>query len=440
MNNETHPSELATEVESFGRGDKGRGRKGGNKKKRQRKTGQRALVPAPAPLPANKEESPGNQALPTAGPARMKRRHWGLFASFFLLVLAPLAGIIFYLWTAATDQYISTVGFTVRQEESGGATELLGGLAQFTGGTTASDSDILYEFIQSQEMVGVVDAQIDLRAHYSAPWPQDWAFALWPGASREDLVWYWQRIVGISYDSTTGLIEVQAVAFDPATAQQITSEIVRESQDRINALNNQSREDAMRYAREDLETAITRLKAAREALTQFRTRTQIVDPEADIQSRMGVMSNLQQELATALIEYDLLRGTTRDTDPRIANAKRRIEVIRARIASERLAFASDGTEVGAVSEDYPTLISEFESLTVDREFAEETYRAALTAREVARADAARQSRYLATYIKPTLPETSEYPKRYILVALSALFLLLTWSIMALIYYSIRDRS
>lgn len=370
----------------------------------------------------------------------MKRRHWGLFASFFLLVLAPLAGIIFYLWTFATDQYISTVGFTVRQEESGGATELLGGLAQFTGGTTASDSDILYEFVQSQEMVGVVDAQIDLRAHYTGPWPQNWAFALWPDASREDLFWYWQRIVGISYDSTTGLTEVQVVAFDPATAQQITSEIVRESQDRINALNNQAREDAMRYAREDLETAITRLKSAREALTQFRTRTQIVDPEADIQSRMGVMSNLQQELATALIEYDLLRGTTRETDPRLVKAKQRIEVIRARIASERLAFASDGTEVGAVSEDYPTLISEFESLTVDREFAEETYRAALTAREVARADAARQSRYLATYIKPTLPETSEYPKRYILVALFALFLLLTWSILALIYYSIRDRS
>lgn len=370
----------------------------------------------------------------------MKRRHWGLFFSFVFLVLVPLGGVIFYLWTYAQDQYISTTGFTVRSQESGGATELLGGLAQFTGGSTASDSDILYEFIQSQEMVEAVDARVDLRARYSATWPEDWAFSIWPDASLEDLVWYWQRIVGISYDSGTGLIEVQAVAFDALTAQRITSEIVRESQDRINALNNQARSDAMAYANVDVEEAITRLKKAREALTKFRTRTKIVDPAADIQARMGVMTNLQQQLAEALIEYDLLAITSSPNDPRLTKAQQRIDVIRERIVIERQTFASNNTETGAVGEDYPTLIAEFESLTVDLDYAEQTYRAALTAREVARDDVARQSRYLATYIKPTLAQTSEYPERYVLSGLVALFLLLGWSILALVYYSVRDRS
>ena len=380
------------------------------------------------------------QVRPTAGPARMKRRHWGLLASFVLMVLTPLAAIVFYLWTFANDQYQSTTGFTVRSQESGGATELLGGLAQFAGGSTASDSDILYEFIQSQEMVEAVDHAVDLSAHYTRPWPDDWAFALWPDATVEDLVWYWQRIVGISYDSGTGLIEVTALAFDPGTAQAITREILRESQDRINALNDQAREDAMRYARADLEEAVTQLKAAREALTRFRTRTRIVDPEADIQGRMGVMNNLQQQLAEALVEYDLLRVTTSSSDPRLTKSQQRIDVIRDRIAIERQTFASDNTDTGAVGEDYPSLIAEFESLTVDREYSEEAYRAALTALEVARDDAIRQSRYLATYIAPTLAHEAEYPQRVILSALAGLFLFLTWSILSLIYYSIRDRS
>lgn len=402
-----------------GAGNKGAGNKGGGK-------GQ----PAPAVV----------QVRPTAGPARMKPRHWGLLASFLLMVLLPLVAVIFYLLNNATDQYASTAGFTVRSQESGGATELLGGLTQFTGGTTASDSDILYEFIQSQEMVEVVDARLDLRAHYTQPWPRDWAFALWPDASVEDLVWYWHRIVGISYDSGTGLTQVEVRAFDAATAQAINREIVRESQDRINALNAQAREDAMRYARDDLEAALARLKEAREALTRFRTRTRIVDPEADIQSRLGVMSNLQQQLAEALIEMDLLSGTASDNDPRLAKAQQRIDVIRDRIRIERQTFTSDSTDTGAVGEDYPTLIAEYESLSVDREYAEQTYRAALTALEVARDDAARQSRYLATYIKPTLASEPEYPERAILSALAGLFLLLTWSILALVYYSIRDRS
>ncbi|TDK50922.1 sugar transporter [Antarcticimicrobium luteum] len=377
---------------------------------------------------------------PIARPARLKKRHWGLLASFVLIVLAPLVATVFYLWTQASDQYMSTTGFTVRSQESGGATELLGGLAQFAGGSTASDSDILYEFIQSQEMVEAVDARIDLRAHYGAPWPGDWAFALWPDATLEDLVWYWQRIVGISYDSGTGLIEVRAQAFDPEIARAVTTAILSESQDRINALNNQAREDAMRYARDDLDKAIARLKGAREALTRFRTRTRIVDPAADIQGRMGVMNNLQQQLAAALIEYDLLRGTTGDTDPRLTKAQQRIDVIRDRIRIERQTFTSENTDTGAVGEDYPTLIAEFESLNVDLQYAEETYRAALTALEVAREDAARQSRYLATYIKPTLAQEAEYPQRGILAGLMGLFLLLIWSIGALIYYSIRDRS
>ncbi|MFD2858335.1 sugar transporter [Seohaeicola zhoushanensis] len=377
---------------------------------------------------------------PIARPARLRRRHWGLILSFVLLVAAPLAATVWYLSEVAQDQYQSVTGFIVRSQESGGASELVGGLLQFTGGSTASDSDILYEFIQSHEMVQAVDAEIDLRAHYSQVWPTDWVFGLWPDASQEDLDWYWNRIIGISHNAGTGLTEVSVAAFDPATAQAITSAIVRQSQDRINALNEQAREDAMRYARDDLDEALTRLKSAREALTRFRTRTRIVDPATDIQGRMGVLNNLQQQLATALVDYDLLRGTAPATDPRVVKAQQLIDVIRERIRLERAGFTSDSTDTGGIGEDYPSLIAEFESLNVDLEYAEQTYRAALTALEVARDDAQRQSRYLATYIKPTLAQSSEYPQRWILGGLTGLFLLLGWSILALIYYSIRDRS
>ncbi|OED45983.1 sugar transporter [Rhodobacteraceae bacterium (ex Bugula neritina AB1)] len=370
----------------------------------------------------------------------MKQRHWGLIASLALMVLVPLAATVFYLFAVAEDQYASTAGFTVRSQDSSGANDLLGGLASFAGNTAASDSDILYEFIQSQEMAAAVEARLDLRSHYSQYWPTDWVFSIWPEATLEELVWYWQRIARISYDSGSGLIEVQAVGFDAQMAQAVTRAIVEESQIRINALNEQARADAMRYAEADLMEALERLKQAREALTQFRTRTRIVDPEADIQGRMGVMNNLQQQLAAALIEYDLLAGTVSSGDVRLKQARRQIEVIRERINIERQTFASNNTDTGAVGEDYPSLISEFERLTVDREYAEQVYRAALTALETARDDAARQSLYLATYIKPTLAEEPEYPRRAVLSALTALFLVLIWAISALIFYSIRDRS
>lgn len=413
------------------------GGKGGGKRLRKLRRKVQKAQAAHAALEAQLAETP---AYPVARPARIKGRHRGLIASFAVLVLLPLAAAVFYLFAVAEDQYASTTGFTVRSQESSGANDLLGGLASFAGNTTASDSDILYEFIQSKEMAAAVSKRVDLRAHYSRHWPGDWVFALWPDATLEELVWFWQRIARISYDSGSGLTEVQVTAFDPQTARAIAQAIIEESQIRINALNDQARADAMRYAEADLAEAVERLKAAREELTRFRTRTRIVDPEADIQGRMGVMNNLQQQLAEALIEYDLLAGTVAPGDVRLKQAQQQIDVIRERINIERQTFASSNTDTGGVGEDYPTLISEFERLTVDREFAEETYRAALAALEVARDDAARQSRYLATYIKPALAEEAEYPRRFVLSALAGLFLLLTWSIMVLIYYSIRDRS
>lgn len=410
--------------------DKGRPAQGQGKQNDGQWTSPQGQKPAPPPASVV-------EVRPLAAPANMKRRHWGALFSFLLLVLAPLVAAGAYLWGVSSDQYVSRTGFTVRQEEGGSATELLGGLAQFTGGGGSSDSSILYEFIQSQEIVEAIDARLDLAEIYSGKWPEDPLFALWPSASIEDLVWYWQRVVRVSYDESSGLIELHVRAFSPDMAQRVAQEIVAESLRMINDINAAAREDLMRYAESDLAEAVARLKTARQALTEFRTRTQIVDPEADIQGQMGVINNLQQQLAEALVELDLLTGTSNPGDPRVTQAQRRIDVIRERLETERQAFARG--EVGGIGADYPTLIAEYEGLIVDREYAEEAYRAALAALDIAREKASRQSRYLATYVRPTLSQSSEYPQRLMMFGLAALFLLMAWGILVLIYYSIRDR-
>jgi capsular polysaccharide transport system permease protein len=399
-----------------------------------------AKAPGAKPAAAQAQKKPASYRFkPAAEPARLRRRHLVLLASFFFIVVAPLVVIAGYLFTVAEDQYISTSGFTVRAEEGGAATDLLGGLAQFAGGgNSAADGDILYEFITSQELVQRLNQRLDLVAHFSEPYDQDPVFALTNDATMEDLVSHWQNVVRISYNQSNGLIDLQVLAFTPEMAQTLARAIIDESSRLVNELNAQARDDAMRFAQMDLDAAITRMREAREALTRFRTRTQIVDPTSDLQGRMGVLNNLQQQLAQALIEFDLLsENTTNPDDPRLIQASRRIDVIRERIRLERETFTSE--DVGSEGEDYPSLMAEFEGLVVDREFAEETYRAALTALDGARTNAARQSRYLAVFINPTLPESSEYPNRLLIVGLSALFLTLGWMVAMLIFYSIRDR-
>jgi len=372
-----------------------------------------------------------------AGPAKPRKRHRVLLLTLVLIVLLPMGAAAWYLWTRATDQYASFVSFSVRKEDTGSSLDILGGLSQLTGGGGSSDTDILYQFMQSQELLSRLDAMLQLRALYSRPYNRDPIFALHPDATIEDLVDYWSSVVKIYYDPGTGLMELRVQAFNPDDAKKVAEAIFAESSAMINRLSDKARSDATRYAREELDLGIERLKAAREAITAFRSRTQIVDPSADIQGQMGLLNTLQAQLAEALIELDLLRETTLASDPRIAQSELRIDVIQARITQERSKFGVGGE--GRGGEDYATLTAEFERLSVDREFAEEAYKSALSAFDGAQAEAQRQSRYLAAHVEPTVAESSRYPERLTLLALVGIFGFLTWAIGALVFYSIRDR-
>ena len=286
-------------------------------------------------------------------------------------------------------------------------------------------------------MVSLLDDRLDLEGLWSKP-EYDPMFAYDPDGTIEDLIKYWGRMVKIYYDSSSGLIELRVLAFDRNDAQLIAGEIFLESTDMINQLSAIAREDAVRYAREELTTAVERLKLAREAITRFRNANRVVDPTVDLQTQAGLLGTLQAQLAESLIELDLLRETTCSSDPRIASADRRVNVIRNRIEEERRkrGIVSDGAQS---QELFSTLVGEYERLVVDREFAERTYISSLATHDAALAEARRKSRYLAAHIRPTLAERSLFPQREVILGLFTLFLFMVWAILSLVSYSLKDR-
>lgn len=385
----------------------------------------------PKPKPKPKEPVPA-----VAGPAHMKKRHYGLIASFVFLVFIPMVCVGAYLYLFAKDQFVSEVGFTVRREEAPLVNSLISSLGQVSS-SSSTDSDILFEFVRSQELVQRIDEQIDLRNLYATISEMDPVFGLQEGANIEDLVDYWQRMVNVSYAPGTGLLELEVRAFDPQTANRIADLIFSESSSMINELSSIAREDATRYAREDLVRAEDDLKEVREMLTRFRLRTQIVDPQAAIQGQMGLLNSLQQQLGEALIELDLLGTSVREGDPRLGQINNRIAAIQVRIKQERQQFGRGGDV--ADGQNYATVVAEFERLIVEREFAEQKYASALANFDRAVTEAQRQSRYLAAYVGPTMAESAEHPRRILLFSMFAFFSVIGWAILALIFYSLRDR-
>ena len=391
------------------------------------------VVAAPAP----KSPPVAPSIAPVAPPMQMRSRHRVVLASFVIVVLLPATIAAWYLWSRAQDQYSSEVGFSVRSgaTEAGGA-ELLGRLSVFSG-PNSTDTDVLYQYIQSQELVRRLDASLDLRSMYSRHHEVDPVFSFDPEGEIEDLVAYWNRVVRIAYDQGTGLMIIRVLAFTPEEAKSVAEAIASESGSRINELSVIAREDATRYARLDLDKAVGHLRDAREAVTSFRSRYQLVDPSANTQGQMTLLNSLNAQLAEAIIEYNILRDESGDADPRLRQQQRRIEVIEEQIEQERGLFGLAGN--GETGASYAELVGEFERLNVDREFAEQIYRTALLAYDSAVAEASKAQRYLAIHVRPLLAQSARYPQRWLILLGLTLGLSLAWSIGVLVYYSVRDR-
>lgn len=372
---------------------------------------------------------------PAAGLARLQLRHMMVGLSFLVCVVFPVTVSAFYLYVVADDQYASHVGFSVRAEEVGSAIEFLGGITELSG-SSSSDTDILYEFIQSQQIVRIVNEQVDLTSIYSNP--SDPYFGLGDDTRIEAMSEYWNRMVKVFYDTSSGLIEVRVLAFHPEDSQLIAQTLFDESSRMINDLSAIARADAMSYAEEELERAVERLKLARQAKTAFQNRTQIVDPQADIQGQMGVLNSLQQQLAVTQIELQqfILDGVSPE-DRRVQQSRQRINAINSLIEQERTKFGRIETGVG--NQAYSELMAEFEAIAVDLEFAEKSYLSAQAARDAAFAEAQRKSRYLAKHVEPTMAETALYPRRLTILMILGGLSFIGWAILTMIYYSLRDR-
>ncbi|MBL4806812.1 MAG: hypothetical protein JKY31_05920 [Rhodobacteraceae bacterium] len=364
---------------------------------------------------------------------KRRKRHLIVGLSFLLLVLLPFSAAVTYIYVFAADQYHSHTAFSVRSEEFANPLDILGAFTQ-TGGSTNADSAILNDFILSQPMVQIMDAELNLLEIFNRS-PDDVVFSLGDSPSIEDLVQYWARMVSVSVDSSSGVIDLETRAFSAADAQIITEAIIRQSIVLINDLSRIAREDATKFAHEDLVAAEARLKDIRLRVREFRNETQIINPEADLAAQMGVLSVLENRLADALVEHEVLLTYATDGDARVTQIDSRIRAIRTQIAAEKGNIGAENSDGRPLSE----VIGQYEELLVDLEFSQTAYTAALIAEEQARAEARRQSRYLAIHIPATLSEEAQYPQRFVLSLLAAVFLFSAWAVLVLIGYNVRDR-
>ncbi|MBR2819943.1 MAG: hypothetical protein IKE60_35060 [Reyranella sp.] len=340
--------------------------------------------------------------------------------SFLLLVMLPTCLAVTYFAFFAADRYQSEARFILR---SPGRTisAQLPSLLQAAGIARASDDGyIVQEFLESRDAMEVLEKHAGLKAAYAAGGHDFiWGFPnFFTSKTDEGLYWHYQKMMSAEFDNTTGVSILKMQAFTPEAAQRLAAALLDSAEALVNRLNERARQDAIKMADGEVERMKTRALAAQAALTAFRERERLVDPNQVTLAVLETIARLSVEVATLSVQIGELEKTSRNS-PQITPLRSRRSAIEAQIATERHRLAGDAHAIAP-------RIAEYERLMLEREFAAKALITAMTALETARVEAQRQQVYLEKVATPARPDYPTYPWRVVWCAVTLAAGYMTW--------------
>jgi len=368
--------------------------------------------------------------------SKLRPRHRVLLASFTLCVLLPaFLGTVYYL-AVASARYVAGAGFAIRSTEASG-TDMIGAITGLsTAQSTTSDAYILLKYLGSRDIVERVAQDFPLQEHFSDE-ETDWLSRLSWGSSIEALVDYWNRGIHANYNSASGIVTFEVEAFDPLAAERLASLVLAYCRDLVNHLSGEARRDAVAFSAAEVARAEARLKAALEAIRQFRESEQSLDPAGAARIRLELVGGLERQLADIRARISALQASLDKEAPSLRSLIRQAEALEQQISRQQAEMTAHHADA-AGSATLSNQLAIFETLEVERSFAQQYYASALSSLETARINADRHQRYLAVYSAPAAPQEVAYPRRFLNIFLLTTGLTLLWAIGALIGYAVRD--
>ncbi|MBR3664015.1 MAG: capsule biosynthesis protein [Desulfovibrio sp.] len=351
-----------------------------------------------------------------------------------LFVIVPGIFIFFYLLFWASHAYISQAKFAVRGQNASQSLEGFSTLFSLPS-STQNDSYIVLNYILSYDMFSHLDQSLHLREHYSDRKNDIW-YRLEANATHDEILDFWNWACEVTYDPDTSILEVQVKAFTPEMALAICQGILTRSEELVNAMNTRSRRDAIVQAEVEVRRAEDRIRKAREAMHQYRERTVILDPEAVATGLYGLVNKLESDVARTQSELSEALTFMKPSSPRVRQLENRLQVLNKQLASEKRRLAGKIKDDKSLND----LLSGFQALTLEEEFAQKQLTSAMTSLEAARVRADAQTQYVEAFQRPVLADESLYPRPVLFTFIYMLTSLLLLGLLSLIVAAVREHA
>ncbi|MGP9468268.1 chain-length determining protein [Halomonas sp. TP35] len=360
------------------------------------------------------------------------RRFFNKSPQWAIAILAILL-VSFYWFVWAQERYVSYA--TVVLESPQVATPEFN-LSSLMGGGAGNTADLLLlrEHLLSVDMLRLLDEQLNVRQHYSEH-GDFFARLRNPDVPIEDLHKYYLRRVDIELDEYAGVLNIQVQAYTPEFAYDMASLLLNAGEDHMNQMGHRLADEQVHFLERQMVGLEERFTETRAQLLEFQNEYGLVSPTATVEGINQVVASLEGDLARLQAQRNALASFQSTQSAELRQVERNITALRDQIEEQRDRLAqATGNSLNRVS-------SEYQTLELQAQFAQETYSNALAVLENTRLEAARQLKQVSVLQSPLFPEYPTEPNRLYnssVFAIITIFLAFIFSMILMIIKDHRD--
>jgi capsular polysaccharide transport system permease protein len=356
----------------------------------------------------------------------------GLGWLFIATVVIPTSLAIIYFGFLASDVYISESRFVVRSPDKPSASGL-GVLLKSAGFANAGDEIFAaQDYVLSRDALQAVNKDGGFARAYSAPSISifDRFNSLGSGGTFEDLYKYYEGKVSVDHDTTSSITTLTVRAYNPHDALGFNEQLLEMAEATVNRLNERGRQDLIRFATTEVNDAKEKARGAALALSAYRNREGVVDPEKQATVQLQMISKLQDELIATKTQLLQLRAFTPENP--------QIEVLAAKVKG--LSREAD-EQLGKVAGDRKSLAAtaaQYQRLALESQFADKQLAGAMASLQDALNEARRKQAYVERIVQPNLPDDALEPRRYRGILATFVLGLAAWGILTMLLAGVRE--
>ena len=354
------------------------------------------------------------------------------FCSFVALPTLLTFGY-FGLW--ASPMYISETQFAVKDVVEQGAGLDIASQIFKTSSSSIQNARIVETYLKSPDLFETLNKDLKIVDHYSAK-SHDIISRLSIDPSAWDKEVFWAKVSQPKIDVDSGVVTFTVRAYDPQMAQDITKATLKASEALVNEMNDRSRKDAIKLASNEVKIAQERVSQAQKALEVFRDEHRELDPKATASGLQSLVFELEGERAKVKAQLAESRSYMQPNAPTVRGLEKRLVALETQLKAEKARIAGATQEASTLN----AWVSQFESLTIESEFAQKQLVSAMTALEQARAMALTKTQYIVPIQQPTLPDESRYPRTWIFTLCAFFGFFFLYGMVRLIVASIREHA